>query len=113
LSVIVKVFDCGPASVGVKVTVIVQDDCAARLVPHVFVSAKLPALAILVMERGALPVFFKVRLDALLVVVSGCKPKVRLGGETQTSGAVPVMACPERGTTCGLPGALSEIVNDP
>ena len=49
-----------PAAVGVKVTEMVQLALAARLDPQVLVSAKLPEAAMPLIEREAVPVFFKV-----------------------------------------------------
>ena len=49
-----------PAAVGVKVIEMVQLALAARLVPQELVSAKLPEAAMPLIEREAVPVFFKV-----------------------------------------------------
>ena len=49
-----------PAAVGVKVTEMVQLALAARLVPQVLVSAKLPEAAMPLIESAPAPVFFKV-----------------------------------------------------
>ena len=49
-----------PAAVGVKVTEMVQLAPAGRLEGQAVVSAKLPEAAMLLIERAAAPVFFKV-----------------------------------------------------
>ena len=46
-----------PAAVGVKVTMRVQDAPAFTVLPQLLVWAKSPAVAILVMLNGPLPVF--------------------------------------------------------
>jgi hypothetical protein len=55
LSVIVSVPVRLPAAVGVKVTEAVQPAPAARLAPHVFVSAKSPEAAIDAIVSAAVP----------------------------------------------------------
>jgi hypothetical protein len=57
-----------PTTVGVKVTLIEQLAPTASVVPHVFVSAKLPVLVIAEIVSGALPVFESVVVWAGLVV---------------------------------------------
>jgi len=49
-----------PAAAGVKVTEIVQLALAARLVPQVLASAKLPEAAMPLIESAPAPVFVKV-----------------------------------------------------
>ena len=49
-----------PAAVGVKVTMRVQDAPAFTVLPELLVWAKSPAVAMLVMLNGPLPVFFNV-----------------------------------------------------
>ena len=50
-----------PVAVGVKVTLIVQDELAARLVPQVLVCEKSPPMAMLEIVSVALPVLERVR----------------------------------------------------
>ena len=77
-----------PEAVGVNVTEIVQLALAARLDPQLLVSAKLPEAARLLIEREAVPVFFKVTLCAALVVATVWLANVRLVGDKLTTGAV-------------------------
>ena len=51
-----------PLAVGVKVTLIVQDEPAARLVPQVLVWEKSPLTVMLEIVRVALPGLFRVTL---------------------------------------------------
>jgi hypothetical protein len=67
----------------------------------------------LVIERDALPELVSVMLCAPLVVLIVWFPKARLVGESETAGAAAAVPVPLRATDCGLPGALSEIVNVP
>jgi len=100
-----------PVAVGVKVTLIVQCAPAARLkllAGHVLVSAKSPLLAplraILEIVNGPVPLFVSVTVWAALAVVINWPAKVRVSGESVTTGTTPV---PVRDTLCGLPVALS------
>ena len=51
-----------PATVGAKMTLIVQEALAATLVPQVLVWEKSPLALMLVMLRAALPVLLRARL---------------------------------------------------
>ena len=51
-----------PVAVGVKVTVIVHDELAARLAPQVLVWEKSPLIVMLEIVRAALPELERVRL---------------------------------------------------
>jgi hypothetical protein len=51
-----------PATVGVKMTLIVQEALAARLEGQLLVWEKSPLAAMLLMLRAALPVLLRVRL---------------------------------------------------
>jgi hypothetical protein len=55
-------------AVGAKVTLIVQLEPAARVVPQLFVWAKLAVIVIAPIDSGAEPVFESVALCAELVV---------------------------------------------
>jgi hypothetical protein len=64
LSVMVNVPPRAPATVGTKVTLIVQLALAATLDPQVFVWAKSPLAAMLAMASAPLPVLFRVTVCA-------------------------------------------------
>jgi len=59
-----------PVAVGVNVTLIVQLDPAARLVPQVFVCAKSPVTVTPVIVRLAVPLLLRVTALAVLVVLN-------------------------------------------
>ena len=82
-----------PAAVGVKVTETVQLALAARLVPQVLVSAKLPEAAMLPIERAPAPVFVKVTVDRAggPDCLAG---KGQAGGQKLTAGVVAAWAGP-------------------
>jgi hypothetical protein len=88
-----------PVAAGVKVTLRVQLDPAATLVPQVFVWLKsplfVPVIVMLVMLSDAVPVLDKVTTWAVLVVPSNWLPKDSVPGERLSAGAVPV---PDRPT---------------
>jgi hypothetical protein len=67
--------------VGVKVTEIVQLAPAARLVPQVLVSAKLPEVVIPLRLRAALPLLVRVRDFEELVVFICCAAKATAVGD--------------------------------
>jgi hypothetical protein len=96
-----------PGAVGVNVTLMVQLAPAATEVPQVLVCPKSAALApenvMLVMERAAFPVLFRVPSWALLVVLRFWLGKLRPGGVKPATGAVPV---PVRLTLCVLLATL-------
>lgn len=83
-----------PVAPGVKLTLKLQLAPAATELPHVFVSAKSPALApltvTLVTLRAALPLLVSVTLFAELVIPTAWFPNDRLAGERFTADAVPV-----------------------
>lgn len=110
LSVTVMAADRAPAAVGVKVTLIVHDAFTARLLPHVVVRAKSPALVpvtvMLVIVSEPVPVLVSVTVDAALVVLITWLAKVRVVGARLTAG-VAVTPLPPSATDCGLPVALS------
>jgi hypothetical protein len=64
-------------------------------------------MPMLLIDSGAVPEFFKVVVWAVLVVPTGCEPKLRLAGVSVTAGAVPV---PLSETPCGLSDASSLMV---
>ena len=97
-----------PMAVGVNVTLIVQVPFAATELPHVLVSPKSPGLApvnpMLVMDRAAFPVLFRVTTWAgVLVVPTVWLLKSKLVAVRPTVGPRPV---PVRLTDCWLPATL-------
>ena len=105
-----------PIAVGLNMMLIVQFAPAATLEPHALVSVKSPlfAPAMLMPEPPnvsvAVPVFVRVTVLAVLVVLMSWFPKLRLVVPPKlTVGAVPV---PVRETVCGLPEALSAMDTD-
>src|SRR5208283_3468203 len=97
-----------PMAVGVNVTLIVQVPFAATELPHVLVSPKSPGLApvnkMLVMDRAAFPVLFRVTTWAgVLVVPTVWLLKSKLVAVRLTVGPRPV---PVRLTDCWLPATL-------
>ena len=108
LSATASTADLAPRANGVNRTLTVQLEPAARLVPHVVVREKSPALApaseIEAIVRTALPVLLTVTELAALVVPTRRLANVIAVGESVTVGATPV---PVRATVCGLPAALS------
>jgi hypothetical protein len=99
-----------PFTLGEKVTLMAQFAPAVTLLPQVFVWAKSPLTATLVMASGPLPVFVRVSVLAGEVVPLATLPNAKLEGASCTVGAVPV---PVRETDCVPPGALSIIVSVP
>ena len=75
-----------PATVGVKVTLMLQFEPAAREVPQVLVCAKSPLLAMLVIDKLAVPVLLNVIFCAALVVPTFWLPNVRLVGLSEATG---------------------------
>jgi hypothetical protein len=96
-------------TVGLKVTEMVQLAPPDRLVPHVFVWLKSPALTPVMVipftARTVLPAFLIVTVLGELVVPIFCLAKLSEVVESDT--AVPV---PVRLTVCGLPAAVSVTV---
>jgi len=86
-----------PLAEGVKVTLMVQLELAAREAPQLLVWAKSPALeperAMLVRVKGALPELVRVTACVGLVAPTDWLPKLRLEGETPARALAPV---PER-----------------
>lgn len=95
-----------PVVVGVNVTLMVQEEVAARMPGQLFVSAKSPVAVMPEITRLALPEFVSVTVCGVLVLPTACDTKARLVGDSVTAGtaATPV---PVRLTVCGLFGALS------
>jgi hypothetical protein len=101
-----------PVTEGVKVTEIMQLACAARVLGdrgQVEVCAKSPVAEILVIVRGVLSLFCRVRVLAALVSPTSWFPNPRLTGD-KTAGCTPVPVNP---AVCGLLDALSVTVNVP
>ena len=59
-----------PATVGVKVTSMVQSAPAATALPQVFVCAKSPVISMLVMAKAASPAFVSVMVSGVLVAAT-------------------------------------------
>jgi len=81
-----------PVAVGVKVTLMVQDELAARLEPQVLLCEKSPLAVMLEIERVAVPGLLRVTLWGLLPVPTTCEENVKEVGERLAAGAVPVPA---------------------
>jgi len=99
-----------PVAVGVNVTLIVQDELAARLVPQVLVWEKSPLTAMLEIVRVAVPGLLRVTLCGLLRVPKACEANTKDVGERLAAGAVPV---PERLAVWVAGLALSVTVIEP
>src|SRR5436190_940490 len=103
-----------PCAPGVKVTEIVQCAPAASVAGQSSLSPKspafVPAMPMLEIARGAVPVLVSVDVCAGLVELTGREPKSRLVGVRPIAGAVPV---PASWTLCGLPAASSVMLTLP
>src|SRR5271165_2106758 len=75
------------AAVGVKVTVKVQNDAAATVVPQSSVSAKSVPTVLLLMVRAADPILRKMVVCGALVLRMVCEPNCREKGDIATAGA--------------------------
>jgi len=109
LSVMVNVPGRVPVAVGVNVTLIVQFAFAASVagsVPQVFVCAKSPEVAIVLIVKLPVPVFVSVTVCAGLVVLSSWLLKVRVVGASITAG-VGFAPVPVSAMFCGLVLSLS------
>jgi len=100
-----------PAADGENVRPIVQLAAGASVAGdkgHVVVCEKSPTLVptrpMLLIDKGAVPVFVTLTVAEALVVPTRCDPKVTDVGDSVTAGAVPL---PESATLCGLPAASS------
>src|SRR2546427_301120 len=80
-----------PAVVGLKVTLMVQPAPTATFVPQLFVWAKSPLAAMLVMFNTAVPLLVSVDVWGGLVVPMGWLPKFRLAVESVTRGPLTVV----------------------
>jgi len=110
LSVMVSAPVREPLAVGVKVTLTVQLELAATLVPQLLVCAKSPLAVMLETLAAAVPVFDTMTGCDALLLPSTCAEKVSVLVDTAMTGAVPV---PVSETLCGLFEALSVIVSVP
>ena len=97
-----------PAAVGVKVTLMVHPDLAARLVPQLLVCAKLPLATILKLVTGVEPLLTRMTVCAGLVVPTSWPEKERKFVES--SMATP---WPSRSMVSGVVDALSVTVRVP
>ena len=86
LSVIVNVPFNVPRPDGLNLTSKWQLAPAARLDPQVPLSRKFGLAAMLAMSSGATPVLLKVTPCDVLVVLISCVPKLRVVGESETTG---------------------------
>lgn len=103
--------DLVPTTVGVKVTLIEQDEPPARLAPQLLVWEKSPEATMLEMVKATLPVLRKVATCAALAVPRSWLLKVKLPtGRNATGVALPT---PDKVIVCGLVTALSVIVIEP
>jgi len=110
LSITCKVPVLVPVSVGVKTTLIVHLELAARLDEQVVVETlKSPVVDMLMPVSATLPRLSRVNTFAGLDVPTVVLGKFAATGLSFTA-APPV---PERATVCGLPGALSVMVKVP
>lgn len=91
-------------AVGLKVTLTVQFFPAARLAPHLVLSANAPIVWIPAIVMGALPSLVRVTICGPLVVPTGWSLKFRVPADNIASGPAPV---PVSETAWGLPGELS------
>lgn len=114
LSVMTSEAERVPVAVGVNLTLIVQLPLAATDPPHVLVWEKSPGLvplkAMFVIVRATLPVLFNVNVCAVLVEPRFWLLNVRLEVVVPAMGAFPL---PVSVRICGLPLALSAMLNDP
>ena len=103
LSVIIILPCCPPATVGVKVTLIVHWPSPGIELPQLFVCAKLLLTVIVPMFMTPSARFCTVMSWGLLVVFTRCFPNFRVNGLTSTPSETPLSR-----TVCGLAGSLSE-----
>src|SRR6266852_9795532 len=80
-SVMVSVPVREPLAVGVKITLTVQLELAATLVPQLLLCAKSPLACMALMEIEVVPGFDKVTGCETLVIPTCCELNVRLAGE--------------------------------
>jgi hypothetical protein len=106
-----------PVAVGLNVTLIAQFAFAASvagLTGHVFVCAKSPALAPVmltpVIVSAAVPLFVNVTACMPLVLPTFCEANVSDTGASVTAGVFAAAPVPARPTACGLPVALSAML---
>jgi hypothetical protein len=111
LSAIVSAPVRGPAAVGVKVTLTVQLELAATLVPQLLACAKSPLACTALMEIEVVPEFDKVTGCEMLVVPTCCELNVRLAGE-EFKIAVAVVPVPLRRRPRAKPPPFSGIVKE-
>ncbi len=109
-SVMVSVPVRVPVAVGVKVTLTVQLELAATLVPQLLVCAKSPLACMALMEIEVVPGFDRVTGCEALGLPSTCTAKLSAAGVAFRTALAPV---PVRETVCGLPAALSAMLNVP
>ncbi len=76
-----------PEVVGVKVTLMIQLACDARVEPQVVASAKLAVAEMLTMLSAAVPSLLKVTDCAGLALPTISLPKVRVVGDNLAAGA--------------------------
>jgi hypothetical protein len=96
-----------PVAVGENVTLTVQLDKAARLVPQILLEiakspAFVPEMAMLLMLSAVLPLFVRVVVFAPPILPSVTLAQVRLVGLTEALPPVELVPVPESVTVCGL-----------
>src|SRR5258708_4352592 len=99
-----------PESMGLKTTSMLQLLLAVRLAPQLLVWANSPLAVMLVILRLAFPLFVRITVCGVLVVLTVWAAKEMLGWESATTAPVPE---PARPTVCGLLPALSVRVKVP
>lgn len=97
------------AAVGLKVTVIVQDDPAATPAVQLLVCEKSPLAVTALTVKVAVPVLLTLTDCVALLFPTSTPLKLRLAGESRAAEATPV---PVKGTLCGLPAALSVMLSE-
>jgi hypothetical protein len=109
-SVMVNVPGRAPLAVGVKVTLMVQLELGATLAPQLLVCAKSPLACIPLTLIAMGPAFDRVTGCEALAVPSACTAKLSAPGAAFRTAFAPV---PVREAVCGLPEALSVMLNVP
>jgi len=110
LSFIVTVPVRGPKTVGMKVTLIAQEDPAAKLIPQLFDCEKSPLIVMLEMASTMFPLLESVMVWTALGVFNLCAPNAKAVADSAAAGIIPV---PMSAIIWGEFGALSLRLTDP
>jgi hypothetical protein len=114
LSVTARLPVSAPDTVGAKLTLIVQEELAARLVPQLLVSVKLAVAPMLLIVSAVLPVLFKVTGCEALVVPTRWLPKgVKPAADNEATGARPVPLKLTAGMVTATPLPVPTMVKEP